>query len=204
MREVAIKKILSELENRNIDLKNMIALDFFARQGDWQTMHYADKVLETHAWEINESYKKNLIKNLPNNSKVLIGDSFDLAKKESKKFDMIIIDNPQGCFGENYEHCEHFEAIDAGIRLLKYEGGILIFNVKTKPFNYDSNIRWQRRRNTFYLVEDASDLSEDFMFNFYKNYLSLGNFHTDFIFWEKRPQESGLYEMAVKIRRKDL
>jgi len=202
MRDIAIKEICKKLsKEHNIDLGDKIALDFFAREGDWQTQYWAQRVKKVYAWEINESFKENLKKNLPIGSEVTIGDSFKLAQQTDVRFGMIVIDNPQGNYGQNKVYCEHFEALPLCLGLLSSGGGLLILNVKTKPFNYGSKELWKQRRNSFYAVEDASELSEEFVLQFYENYFLNFGFVTKFAFLEKRPQESGLSALTVQLER---
>ena len=168
MKDTAIKQICSMLIDRyHINLSDKVALDFFAREGDWQTQYYADKVKKVHAWEINPKHEQALKRNLPENTDITIGNSFILAKQSNNFFDMVVLDNPQGCYGENKMYCEHFEALELSLNLLKKSGGLLVFNVKTQPFRYSDKKQWQKRRNNFYLLEDCSYLSEEFIFNFY-------------------------------------
>jgi len=199
---VAIKKICSKLVNHyNVKLEDKVALDFFAREGDWQTQHYADKVKKIYAWEINPKHEHDLKRNLPENADITIGNSFILAKQNNNFFDMVVLDNPQGCYGENKMYCEHFEALELSLNLLKSSGGLLIFNVKTEPFNYSDKKQWQKRRNDFYSLEDCSRLSKGFVFDFYENYFNMRGYITKFAFMEIRPQESGLYAFTTQIER---
>ena len=195
MRDVAIKKIVSRLSENKIDLSSMKALDFFAREGDWQTAYYANLVAEIHAWEINPLFESSLRSNLPSNAKIVIGDSHSLASTCTEKFDLIVLDNPQGCYGESY--CEHFESLDAVIPLLN-DSSILILNVKTKPFNYEDKHEWRQRRNQYY-GQDAIELKEDFVLSFYERLLRERGFSTEFSFMEKRPQEEGLSALTMKL-----
>ena len=202
MRDIAIKDICRKLEEEyGIVLANKIALDFFARDGSWQTMHYANKVKKVHAWEIESKYEKSLIKNLPDNSEINIGDSFSLSEGVEDFFDMVVIDNPQGCFGKTGKYCEHFEAIEVVSRVLKKNGGLIIFNVKTEPFNYETNHQWQKRRNDFYSLEDCSFLSNDFILDFYRNYFSKKGYDVTLSFMTHRPQETGLWAMTMGVEK---
>tara|TARA_R110000824_G_scaffold144777_5_gene312844 strand:- start:366 stop:992 length:627 start_codon:yes stop_codon:yes gene_type:complete len=202
MREISIKNICHKLVNEyGVKLDDKIALDFFARGGDWQTKFYADKVKKVYAWEIDSKHEKSLKQNLPEDSVVTIGNSFSLAKEKNNFFDIVVLDNPQGCFGKNNVYCEHFEALKMSFNLLKKNGGILIFNVKTKPFDYTDKLEWQNRRNDFYSLSDASYLSEEFVFDFYKDLFTIHGYTSRFIFLEKRPQEPGLYALTTEIFR---
>ena len=204
MREVSIKRICQRLtQEHGVNLEDKVALDFFAREGDWQTQYYAEKVEKVYAWEVNPSYEDKLKQNLPNNAVVTIGNSFDLAAQKKNFFDIVVLDNPQGCFGKDDVYCEHFEALETSFKLLKEAGGILIFNIKTEPFNYAEKLEWQNRRNNFYSLQDASLLTKEFVIDFYKKYFSDHGYTTKLIFLEKRPQENGLYALAAKIQRKN-
>lgn len=198
MRDVAIKEIIARLNMTGISLTKMKALDFFAREGDWQTQYYANRVAEIHAWELDPTFEGKLKENLPTNAKIAIGDSHVMAKSCKEKFDLIVLDNPQGCYGS---YCEHFDALPLALKLLKEEG-IVIFNVKYKPFDYEDKKEWQRRRNKFYGV-DSSFLTMDFIDHFYKNYLMSEGFDTLNHFSVNRPQEEGL-SAYVSILRKHL
>ena len=78
--------------------------------------------------------------------------------------------------------------------------GIIIFNVKNKPFNYNTKKDWQKKRNNFYKVDDASDLDNEFITSFYINYLKDRNFNVNYNMVVKRPQESGLYAYAFGVK----
>jgi len=202
VRDIAIKKICSKLIDRyHINLDDKTALDFFAREGDWQTSYYANKIKKIYAWEINPRHEQNLKQNLPENADVTIGDSFVLAKQNNIFFDMVVLDNPQGCYGKNKMYCEHFEALELSLDLLKNSGALLIFNVKAQPFNYADNKQWQKRRNDFYSLGDCSCLSKEFIFSFYENYFNIRGYVTKFAFIETRPQEPGLYAFVTQIVR---
>ncbi len=200
MRDVAIKKICRRLEEEhNTVLKDIVALDFFARTGDWQTSHYASKVKKVHAWEIDPRHEQTLKDNLPIGSEIKIGNSFHFASSTNEKFDMIVIDNPQMCFGLDNRYCEHFDALDPCLALLKNTTGIMIFNIKTEPFNYSNKLSWQERRNNFYSLDDASCLSEQFVISFYEKYFLDRGYKTNFSFLEQRPQEPGLYAYTTQL-----
>src|SRR3989344_6827208 len=138
MRGKAMKKIVSKLKAKGIDLSQMKTLEIFAREGDWHTRSYADEVRSLDAWEIDPKFKKNLSKNLPN-AKIKITDSIkEIGRKSNfSKYDFIVIDNPQYCYGPKLKYCEHFEIIPRIAKLLNNEG-LLIFDINRKPFNFDN------------------------------------------------------------------
>jgi hypothetical protein len=168
-----------------IGLRDLIALEFFAREGDWQTQSYANQVKELHAWEIDPFFKPKLEKNLPN-AQIRIGDSFLIAQEEiyKEKFDFIVFDNPQNIYGR---YCEHFEALSLIAGLLRSQG-VVIFNVNLAPFDYDKFPLWKKRRSDFYL-SDVSAVNPQFFFDFYDKFFSLHGFDVKFKFEEKRNDE---------------
>jgi len=192
----AIKRILERLDEKGERLSEFSALDFFARTGEWQTRHYASLVKKIHAWEIDSKFEEKLREVLPSHAHVVIGDSFRLARQTNEKFDLIVLDNPMGCYDK---YCEHFEALDVVLGLLASEG-IVVFNVKTRPFNYEDKHEWRARRDNFY-GKESSNLSEDFVISFYRDYLAARGWETQYSFLELRPQETGLYAMTSKLRR---
>ena len=102
---IAIKRAIDLLTNEwKIDTSNFIALDLFARDASWQTKFYANKVKQIHAWEIEEKFKKDLLKNLPKNAVVSIVDSHEMIHKDNNEYDMIVLDNPQGCYGSRKQY----------------------------------------------------------------------------------------------------
>lgn len=200
---VAVQNVLQKLkEEHNYSLEEKTALDFFARDGSWQTTYYADRVKKLHAWEIDASFEESLRQNLPPTSEVVIGDSFKLAAAhEANVFDIVILDNPQGCYGDSGEHCEHFEALPAALRLLRNSGGLITFNIKTKPFNYEKNLEWQNARNSFYGEDDCSSLTLEFLSNFYRKLFSSWGYNVNFALLEPRPHEQDLYMYVAYLRR---
>ncbi len=200
MRGQAMRKICEKLNQRGFDMSKMEALEFFAREGDWQVQAYADKVGSLEAWELNCCFEEGLKKNLPCAS-VKIGNSFELARLKSNlnKFDYIVIDNPQYLYGTRNEYCEHFEAIEL-VPLLMKNKTIVIFNINTKPFDYDKHLEWQQRRNKFYQVDDASVLSKSFLMAFYKEFSEGLGLSVDFSWIEPRNNEYLAY-MIIGLRK---
>ncbi len=181
----AMLRLIQKLANEGVDIRNLIALEFFAREADWQTQSYAGLVKELHAWEIDPTFEEKLKRNLPN-AIVRIGDSFKIAEEYPYHhyFDFIVFDNPQNVYGP---YCEHFEALILVDKLLGNHG-IVIFNVNLAPFNYENSPIWQKRRSDYYGC-DASKLSPSFLLDFYENIFKGQGFEVDFKFEEKRNDE---------------
>jgi hypothetical protein len=169
MRGEAMTRICAHLKSQGINMRSLRALDFFAREGDWQTAVYAKEVGSLEAWEINPDFLPGLQRNLPD-ATLRIVDSYDYGSTTDDRFDFVVLDNPQATFGPDECYCEHFEALPVSIRLLR-PGAFLIFNINWAPFNFEAHPEWKRRRSEFYGVDDTASLSpEEFLLPFYRRY----------------------------------
>lgn len=198
MRGQALEKIVKKLEREEYDFSRKVALEFFAREGDWQTIQYADKVKSLDAWEISSEFETALRSNLPS-ANVTIGDSFLLAKEASNqhKYDFVVIDNPQMIYAGK---CEHFEALELVDNILS-DSGIVIFNVNKAPFDYDKTSAWAKRRNSFYKLDDCSTLSSEYLLDFYTDYFKQRGFIVQDCYEQKRNEEYLSY-IVCSLKRK--
>lgn len=188
MRGEAMAKVCARLKSEGVDMGKLSALDFFAREGDWQTVVYAREVCTIEAWEISPEYLTGLQQNLPG-ATVRIVDSYAYGAKTTDRFDFVVLDNPQCTFGPEGCYCEHFEALPVALRLLK-QGAFLIFNLNWAPFNFSGHAEWQRRRAEFYGVEDTASLSLDgFLLPFYQRYFEARGFNVIQCFVQPRNDE---------------
>ena len=206
VRSQAMKKVVRMLKFKGVDLSKMNALEIFAREGDWQTLSYADKVASLEAWEIDPSFKKGLVKNLPN-AKIRITDSIKEISKKSNfsKYDFIVVDNPQYCYGPKLKYCEHFSVIPKIAKLLNHKG-IIIFNINRQPFGFDKLPLWQKRRAEFYGIKDTSKISVNWLLDFYKKLFMKFGYKTTIKFNVSRrtiDQGNYLYYLVFFIEKND-
>ena len=189
MKSDAIKKIFKKLKKKKIKFNNWTVLEFFARDGSWQTIDYSSFVKFIVGWEIDQKYKKDFLKNIKNSS-FYNGDSFNLLKKSFffNKFDMILLDNPQNTYGKNNQYCEHFEALPKIKKLFKKQKCLLIFNINKNPFDLNKFPLWKLRRDSYYNF-DSKKISSNKILNFYKKKLKKYGYNIIFSFEEKRNSE---------------
>jgi hypothetical protein len=199
MRGQAMKRIVDKLINCGTNFSDLSALEFFAREGDWQTQSYGRLVKSLEAWEIDEVFIPKLKSNLPY-AEIKNVDSFHQAKITKNKFDFIVIDNPQNIYGNNNEYCEHFECLLLAARLLN-DKGFLIFNINISPFAYDRSPDWKRRREFFYKTPNTSRLDFKSLRKFYEEYLSTESISFEFVDFERRSYylHYGIYQCQNKI-----
>lgn len=194
----AMKRIVDRLKTEcSIPISNATAVDFFARDGGWQTVAFAAEVGSVCAWEIDPQYLPALEANLPKGSEITLGNSYEIALRPENKsrFDFIVIDNPQGIFGD--AKCEHFEALPLVSHLAK-QTAVLIFNVNIQPFNYDQHPAWAARRIEYYGRESAQ-LSMDFVLDFYRKKLNELGFSIQQLFAENRAPADYLYSISAVV-----
>jgi len=203
LKDSAIKNIIKYFENKGYDFSTKNGVEFFGREGDWQTKTIASNIKKIKVLEINDDHFEKLTDNLPSNADVKICDAIKEIDVIQEKFDIISLDNPMNCFGDNLQYCEHFDILHKIKKIIENEA-LIIFNVKTKPFNYEENFLWKKRRNEFYNINNTSSLTLDFLEKFYIKF-----FKTKFKYSildntiEKRPQEKGLYQFAFLLARRN-
>lgn len=132
-------------------------------------------------------------------AQIEIGNSYLLAKltKNQAHFDFVVLDNPNGVFGSAGQYCEHFEALPIALQLIESKG-VLIFDVNWKPYNYEQHAEWQRRRNAYYDVADAScfDVVEE-LGPFYCGRIEENGFAV--LEWFEMPRDSDYWSYLVMI-----
>ncbi len=166
----------------------LTALEMFARDGSWATVELAKKVGRIEAWEIDERFIPALTANLPASSDIRCGDSIRFVQEQSghpeRTFDIISVHNPNGLYGNGQS--EHFEFLDKVPGLLNPAPSAMVFYVNLAPYDPriarplevfddygmqgDAVDRWFERRALFYGCP-ASKLDEDFVTEFYRNFL---------------------------------
>lgn len=181
-----INDIINYLQLQDINLKKLDCIEIFGGSGETDKI-LSEMVKSFEIWEINKNYLDILKKNFPN-SNIQICNSIEKLKlnEVSKKFDLILIDNPMSVFGEKngtYKYCEHFDILEHITKIMKNEC-IVIFLINKKPFYYkkfkEKNLEWRRRRKKFYGHLDIDNLSIDFLLAFYKEYFQKFGFNTQF------------------------
>ena len=178
-------------------------LDVFGYTGAYQTMNYARLVKDLHVWEINPECETHLRTNLPD-ARIKIVDSYREIEDFDLKCDLVVVDNHQGCFGEEY--CEHFEMLPKIFRVLKQEAVIVTnvipeFKELEKAYKGDHKMH-KTARKEWYKVPDADRLSEKFLLEFYKKFCELHGYETIFAFIVRR--NSIVSYLAMGLRKKTM
>ncbi|NUM88091.1 MAG: hypothetical protein HUU37_02700 [Bdellovibrionales bacterium] len=200
MRGEAMKRVCARLQQMGEDLSSFCALEFFAREGDWQTAVYFPKVRSLDVWEIDPAFRPALERNLPG-ARITIGNSFELALRPENqgRFDFLVFDNPQGLYGPKSEYCEHFEALALVPHLMSQRAWV-IFNVNWHPFNYEEKPDWKRRRERYYGTMDTGSLDMHRLAIWYREMFETMRLRNLLSFSERRNDEYLSY-LALKLEK---
>ena len=128
------------------DLSDAVALDMFARNGQLTVSKYADKVREVDAWELSAEHREALFAISDKVENVTIGCSYLGALTARRRYDMIVIDSPQGAHRDfsGSIRFEHFYALQQLKRLAK-DRCIVVLYVNKEPYNKNRGRRLRLR-----------------------------------------------------------
>jgi len=198
------------------DFKESVALDMFARTGDLTVVNYQDHVKELHLWELMPEHRGALVSRNP--TSLQIGCSYETAEKCFTKYDLIVVDSPQGVHSdaEGRVHFEHFDVVRDILPRLCSESCVIVLYVNKSPYNKDivgshgydkyseyDYSSWMQARELFY---GASQITEEVAIQAYR--VAIGS-------WAKVEQvlmvpcfsdvstlEPYAFRLALKIKRK--
>jgi hypothetical protein len=132
--EMHREKLVQIIEaiNARTPLKELDLLEIFGRAGDLQTEYYAPLVRSIEVWEIRETWREALSKNIPC-ATVKIVDSFKEIKTASRQFGFIVIDCP--FLAANDDHWEAFDLFSSLYGWLQPKSYVLM-NLFHNPIRY--------------------------------------------------------------------
>lgn len=190
-----MSEVVEQIEaNFGSPLSEADALELFAREGDWQTVSYAPHVKTLEAWEINPQFREALKRNLPY-AKIKITDTWKEIKTTSRKYDLIVVDSPQGVYGE---HCEHFGLLPDIFRIAN-DGCVIILNVNVEPYNFHKGSEWWKRRKDYYRTEHPEKLELDTVTQHYKRICQENNVAMKWCFFQQRHTDF-LYYFVMSVQ----
>lgn len=198
-----MRNILAQLQHRGVRLEEYRALEIFGGTGNFHTKDYADKVANLEIWEIDPKCLGYLRKNFPK-AQIRITDSYREIRKVSRKYDLIIVDNPMSTYGG---HCEHFDLFPDIFRAAT-DSFILILNVIPRMnsfarmnYPYLFNPMQLACRKMFYITEKPENLSLKEIMVAYKGLVEASGLHLDWFFFERRSLLFPVYYLVMKIER---
>jgi hypothetical protein len=204
-----MEKVLFKLKYKKVKLRNLDALELFARMGTDHTLDYKNKVKSIEAWEIEESYEVALRYTLPE-AKVKITNTFKEVKETNKKYGFVVCDNWMSTYGPNDAYCEHFELFPDIFNLLTNQA-ILIVNVipfVSKPDKEKRpslfNNEQLKRRKIFYKTEHPENLSLKEIASIYSLYANQNRYDVKWYFTEKRSNRPHVYYLVMSLQQNSI
>lgn len=146
------------------DLSELHVLDAFARNGQLTVSSYQPYVNQITAWELGAEHEDALVDKVGAHN-VRIGCSYATAEEEGPKYDMVVIDTPQGLHHDSTGkvHAEHFDFLEITLERLLTDRGLVVLYVNRSPYNrdevgshgYDEYAeydfeQWMRARQAYY------------------------------------------------------
>lgn len=147
-------------------------LDAFARNGQLTVPNYMHKVMNRiDMWELGAEHLpalKDLQSQMEAAGSITIGDSYSLAAHCRRKYDMVVIDTPQGLHHDSIGavHVEHFDFLTTTLQCLLKDRGVVVLYCNHSPYNkevvgsqgYDEYAeydfeKWMAARRQFYHAE---------------------------------------------------
>jgi predicted RNA methylase len=117
------------------DLSQARALDMFARNGQLTVKNYVSKVKAVDAWELNGEHEEAL-RSIDPTVSVKIDCSYLSATLANGKYDLVVIDSPQGAHRDFSKMVcfEHFTALTK-LRRLAADRSIVVLYVNKEPYD---------------------------------------------------------------------
>ena len=193
-------RVLNEIKRRNVKLEELDALEIYGRDGLDHTTTYSNVVRNLDVWEINEKWRPQLVRNLPN-ATIKITDSYEEAKTSTSKYDFVVIDNNFGIGN----HCDHFSLFPDLIFKITKDETLLVINVLPDVdevtlaiFPELSNKKYLEERARFYDTDDPVNISFEHLINTYKGFIEKNNYH---LLWSFQTRRSKVYYLVLAIRK---
>lgn len=135
-----------EALRRVLSLRQMSALDMFARDGALTVNRYAKHVRRLELWELNQVHLPALRRY--GASEVKIGCTYKFLKECTSTYGMIVVDNPQGLYPDNWGvvHAEHFDIVKE-LSPIMADRCVVVLYVNKAP--YDKNKDGDHGRDTY-------------------------------------------------------
>ena len=197
-RQTPMKKVIKKIKKKE-SMEKLHALEVFGQDGSWHTKDYAPEVASLEIWEIDPRFEQSLRTNFPM-AQIKITDSFQKIHHTSKKFSLIVVDNPMSNYGE---YCEHFELFP-DIFEIADASCILILNIipsidknAKQKYSYLFNKKQLTKRKKFYKTIDPEHISFENMVKVYEDFGMSSGYTLDWFFYQKR---SVVYYLVLKFR----
>ncbi len=179
LKMIPILQELKEIKKRGVPLEKMSVLEMFGGYGNQITKDYAPYFKEIEIWEIIPDCEPSLKKNFPN-SKIRIGDSYEMLKESDSKVDCVIADtwlsnNPS----------EHFRLFPYIFRVLN-DPALIILNTAPEMQAKVLSKEQADNRRKFYKTENPLNIPIEKMAETYTRLCNENGFNVKWWFTNDR------------------
>jgi hypothetical protein len=195
-----IQMILRELRKRSINPGDLDALEVFGYTGEYHTKFYAPYVRSLDVWEIDKNCEVQLRLNLPT-ANIKITNSFEEIKTSKKKYNLIVVDNPNSMYEG---HCEHFDLFPDIFSITENQAILIIDvipEVTSKDIRNFPGLFSEKHlmvRKEFYKTANPAHLSCEEIVHTYKSLCEASGYNLDWCFFQKR---TSVYYLVCRILR---
>jgi hypothetical protein len=193
------QQLFRELRRRGVVPERLQTLEMFGGAGRVHTRDYADKVASLDVWEIDPVHAASLRRILPG-ANVHITDSYQEMTRAARRYDMIVMDSPEG---EHSGHYEHFDLFPGVLRLAN-DTALLILNIRpgtsNTPADRFDDVHLAQRR-AFYHTEHPQQMPVAEMIPVYRAMLGGAGFNLEWHVSRPRTRSGRVHYLALKIKR---
>ena len=146
--------IFRSLKRYDFMPETFTTLEIFGWNGEIHGLDLASIVPKMEIWEIEPKWKAELKRKFPK-AEVKITDSYKEIRQTSRKFDVVIVDNPY-VSGNHYEHFDLFPDI---FRVLNDTAVIVLIVIPEIYLNIADE--WLKKRHSFYTATNPTNITFD-------------------------------------------
>jgi hypothetical protein len=196
------QQLFRELRRKGVVPERLRAVELFGGSGRLHILDFARQVAALDIWEIEPGNAAALRRAFPA-AEVRITDSYQEVGRAAKRYDLIVIDNPEGEHGGHYEHFDLFPAV---LRLAA-DQAVLVFNVRPGPGPMPATAADRMdeahlaRRQAFYRSDHPEQIPVAEMVPVYRDLLLAAGFDLEWHVSRKRTRSRRVHYLALKVRR---
>ena len=151
-------------------------------------------------WEIESKWKTELKRKFPK-AEVKITDSYKEIRQTSRKFDVVIVDNPY-VSGNHYEHFDLFPDI---FRVLNDTAVIVLIVIPEIHQNIADE--WLKKRHSFYTATNPTNITFDEIEITYRNLATQNGWTIENLFFQSRwnifNRDTKIHYLVLHLKRQD-
>lgn len=190
--------IFRTLERYGVSPEKLTTLEMFGWNGEVHVRDVASIVSKMEIWEIDPRMEDVLKQKFPK-AEIKITDSYKEIKQTQRKFDVVIVDNPN-VSGKHYEHFDLFPDI---FRVLK-DNAIIVLIVMPE-ITMNASDAWLKKRKIFYDAKSPKNITFDEMEMAYRKFAIQCRWKVEKIFFQTRwnflIKGNKIYYFVLKITR---